>query len=89
MEQSPSVEKVSYLSLDTYLEFVSGLNTIDGKLIEDETHTFYVWVTSTYPSFQNIDAVSLLSIIERVYNRPEGKGKPDKVVGNRSNQIVG
>ena len=65
MEQTPSLEKVSHVSFDTYLEYLVSLNMIDGKLIEDEDHAFYVWVTNKVPAYRDIDGVTLLSLYEK------------------------
>jgi len=65
MEQLPAVEKITHVLLDTYLDFIASLNTIDGKLIEDEDHAFYVWVTNEVLAYQNIDGTTLLALYEK------------------------
>jgi hypothetical protein len=65
MEREPVNEKISHLDLDTYLAFLSDLNTIDGELIEDLNHGFYVWLTNQNPTLQNIDGVRL----DALYNK--------------------
>lgn len=66
MEQPPSNEKIATIDLNRYLEFIASLNTIDGKIIDDEYHAFYVWLHTALPEYQDIDnGVSLLDIYEK------------------------
>jgi len=66
MEKEPNnLEKICYIGLDSYLEFISGLNTLDGEVIEDETEAFFVWVTENNPALQDIDGVSLIALYRK------------------------
>jgi hypothetical protein len=54
-------EYISYVALDTYLEFIASLNTYEGRTMEDEDHTFYHWVTSAQADLQHVDGDTSLA----------------------------
>jgi len=59
MESISSSEKVASIDLDSYLEALPVSDVIDGRIMEDENHLFYHWLSKTYPQFNDIDGVSL------------------------------
>ncbi len=65
MEHLPSKEEISYLNFDDYLDFLTLLNTYNGRVIEDENHIFFVWCTEQDPQLQNIDGVALDALYEK------------------------
>lgn len=65
MERIPTNEKVAAIDLNRYLEFTASLNSIDGVVVDDVPHAFYMWLMTAYPVFQDIDGTSLLALYER------------------------
>jgi hypothetical protein len=59
MEGITPTEKVAAMDLDSYIKALPAPYEVDGKIMEDENHLFYYWLSKTYLQFKDIDGVSL------------------------------
>ena len=59
MEQLPILETVAAIDLDSYLAALPVPEYVEGKLMEDDSHMFYFWLSKYHPEVGVVDGVTL------------------------------
>lgn len=65
MEELRTFEKVASIDIDSYLEALSLMTTIEGKIMENDIQTFYFWLSKYHHDVSIIDGVSLADLYQK------------------------